>query len=68
LLNTSSKPLLRAGVGKLPETYGTKTQKINAFLRVINKFVRYAGEPVVTEQKYIREFTLTYYYHQLEIA
>mgnify|MGYP007090246671 CR=1 FL=1 len=70
----SSQPLFSVGVGNLPETYGAnKVRKENLLscYRNIGKgclpvgyqyHARRAGEPVLTERKHIRQFTLTYYF------
>ena len=70
----SSQPLFSVGIGKLPETYGAnKARKENLLTCYQNTgkghlpvgyqyHARRAGEPVSTERKHIRQFTLTYYF------
>ena len=74
LLNVSSKPLFSVGIGNLPETYGANRTRKESLLTCYQntgkgrlpvgyqKNARRAGEPVSTERKHIRQFTLTYYF------
>ena len=70
----SSQPLFSAGIGNLPETYGANRARKESLLTCYQntgkghlpvgyqRNARRAGEPVSTERKHIRQFTLTYYF------
>lgn len=70
----SSQPLFSVGVGNLPETYGANEVRKESLLTCYQntgkgrllvgyqRNARRAGEPVSTERKHIRQFTLTYYF------
>ncbi len=70
----SSQPLFSVGIGNLPETYGANKVRKESLLTCYQnaekgrlpvgyqRNARRAGEPVSTERKHIRQFTLTYYF------
>ena len=70
----SSQPLFSVGIGNLPETYGANRARKGSLLTCYQntgkgclpvsyqRNARRAGEPVSTERKHIRQFTLTYYF------
>lgn len=70
----SSQLLFSVGIGNLPETYGANRARKESLLTCYQntgkgclpvgyqRNARRAGEPVSTERKHIRQFTLTYYF------